>query len=209
MGRKAQQVVRVPFGNDPAKIEKYLAFWNREDTKRPLVGFSYNHWYPLEEYSATAKWKQMKVLTPDMVSPEEFLDDEEEILRQGEIFDDDLIRGACPLQGIPWIDAMLVDCLYILPGNVRGSEQCKSWEELETIRLDHENPWFKRYTEFAQALVTRSRGRFPVSHAPMSGPSDQYGLLRGGQVQSIFDLVDEPEKAAKVLRKLGAIFAPS
>ena len=36
-----------PFGNDPAKIERYKAFWNRDDVDRPLVGFSFVGWYPL------------------------------------------------------------------------------------------------------------------------------------------------------------------
>ena len=30
-------MAQTPFGNDPAKIEKYLCFWNREDVRRPLL----------------------------------------------------------------------------------------------------------------------------------------------------------------------------
>ena len=36
-----------PFGNDPEKIERYRAFWNRDSVDRPLVGFSFVGWYPL------------------------------------------------------------------------------------------------------------------------------------------------------------------
>jgi hypothetical protein len=28
----------MPFGNDPAKIERYRAFWGRGEARRPLVG---------------------------------------------------------------------------------------------------------------------------------------------------------------------------
>jgi len=43
-----------PFGNDPAKIAGYRAFWDRAPVKRPLVGFSLKTWFPLQEYSASA-----------------------------------------------------------------------------------------------------------------------------------------------------------
>ena len=38
----------APFGNDPAKIERYQAFWGRADATRPLVGFTTRGWFPLE-----------------------------------------------------------------------------------------------------------------------------------------------------------------
>ncbi|UCD81636.1 MAG: hypothetical protein JSW26_09505, partial [Desulfobacterales bacterium] len=73
------------------------------------------------------------------------------------------------------------------------------------IRLDHENPWFKKYMEFAQALVERSDGRFPVGHGPEIGPTDLHAVLRG-HTQSIIDLMDEPEKSSRLLEQLGCIF---
>lgn len=52
---------RAPFGNDPAKIEKYVAFWSREDVKRPLVGFTFIGWFPLEEFTACKAWSSSPV----------------------------------------------------------------------------------------------------------------------------------------------------
>lgn len=43
----------VRFGNDPAKIERYKAFWDRADVKRPLVGFTMRGWFPLDEYGTS------------------------------------------------------------------------------------------------------------------------------------------------------------
>ena len=40
-----------PFGNNPEKIERYRDFWNRSPVDRPLVGFSFVGWYPLEYFS--------------------------------------------------------------------------------------------------------------------------------------------------------------
>jgi len=39
------------FGNDPRKIERYLAFWNRSDVRRPLVGFSLVGWFPFGQFA--------------------------------------------------------------------------------------------------------------------------------------------------------------
>ncbi|MBW2153647.1 MAG: hypothetical protein JRH18_18505, partial [Deltaproteobacteria bacterium] len=43
--------IKYPFGNDPAKIKRYQAFWNRDEVDRPLVGFSFVGWYPLKYFT--------------------------------------------------------------------------------------------------------------------------------------------------------------
>ena len=47
---------RAPFGNDPAKVEGYKAFWARQSVKRPLVSFSMVGWFPLQEFQACQAW---------------------------------------------------------------------------------------------------------------------------------------------------------
>ena len=48
---------QAPFGNDASKIDRYRAFWDRSDVDRPLVGFSFKSWFPLQEYAASAAWQ--------------------------------------------------------------------------------------------------------------------------------------------------------
>jgi hypothetical protein len=196
---------KAPYGNDPAKIERYTAFWNREDVKRPLVGFTFVGWFPLGEFAACKSWSSASCLKPDMIAPEAFIEDHLRLLREGETVDDDLLRGACPMQGaVPFLPGTL-DCkVRILPETVMGVEQHLSWEEALQARLDHQNPWFRKYLKFAQALVARSHGLFPVSHAPDLGPTDLHAVLRGHN-ESILDLTDEPEKSAELLARLGEI----
>jgi hypothetical protein len=197
---------RAPFGNDPAKLERYQAFWSRADAKRPLVGFTFRGWFPLQEYAATRAWPTDGYLTPEMVIPEEFMEDEERLLREGEVLDDDIIRGDSPAAAvIPWLDAMLGARLRILPGNVLAEERALPWEALEQVHLDRANPWFQKYMAFAEALAARARGRFPVSHGALNGPSDLMGGLRG-HTQSILDLIEEPERSAGALWRFAAIF---
>ena len=197
---------KVAFGNDPAKVERYKAFWNRKDVKRPLVGFTFIGWFPLREFRVCKAWHSSQYLTPDMVAPEAFVDDYIRLLQEGDIVDDDLIRGACPMHvAVPFLPAILGSKLRVLPENVLGEEQHLPWKEALKVRLDQQNPWFKKYMEFAQALVWESRGRFPVSHAAELGPSDLHAVLRGHN-ESIMDLVDEPAKSADLLWRMGEIF---
>ena len=197
---------KTPFGNDPAKIRRYTDFWNREKAQRPLVGFTFIGWFPLREFAACRDWISTKYLTPDMLAPSAFMEDTLRLLREGEIVDDDIIRGACPMQvAVPFLPGMLGCKVRVLPDNVMGEEQLLSWDEALRVRLDDENPWLKKYLGFAQALAAKSEGRFPVSHSPEIGPTDLHAVLRGHN-QSILDLVDEPEKSAELLRRLGEIF---
>jgi len=194
-----------PFGNDPAKITRYRAFWERAPVDRPMVGFSFKSWFPLEEYTASARWQSAEVLTPDMVEPEAFMDDQERLLREGEILDDDILRGASPSQAVPWLVGMLGARLRILPGSILGEQRTLPWSELEGIRLDYDNPWFRTYIDFVQTLVRRADGRFPVSHGTLVGPTDLAAFLRGAS-QSVMDLLEEPDKAARLLEDLGEVF---
>jgi hypothetical protein len=72
-------------------------------------------------------------------------------------------------------------------------------------RLDLDSPWLQKYIEFADALVARADGRYPVSHGAELGPTDLHALLRGHS-DSILDLVDEPQRSAELLMQLGHIF---
>jgi hypothetical protein len=195
----------APYGNNPEKIEGYKAFWQRAPVKRPLIGFSIKSWFPLEEFGASRAWQSHDVLTPDMVKPLEFLADQERLLREGEAMDDDIIRGASPSQAVFWECGMLGSRIRILPGCTMAEEQTLPWEVLQRLHLDHSNPWFKKYLEFADALVQRAKGQFPVSHGTLIGPADLFAVFRG-HTQSILDLIEEPEASQNALWHFAEIF---
>jgi len=197
---------KAEFGNDPAKIERYTAFWNRDPVKRPLVGFSLIGWFPMQEFAVCRQWESQTFLTPEMVDPQEFIDDHIRIVREGELIDDDMIRGACPTQvTVSFLPAMLGGKLRILPQNVLGDERKLSWDQAMQVRLDPKNPWYRKYMEFIRALVLAADGRFPVSHEAEIGPTDLHAVLRG-HTESIMDLMDAPERSAELLWQLGEIF---
>lgn len=204
---RTQVVAEARFGNDAAKIERYRAFWRREGVERPLVGFTLRGWLPLNEYAASRAWKTGEYLAPSLIEPEAFLDDEERLLREGEVIDDDIIRGASPTSAVVfWLAAILGSRLRILPGNVLPEDRSLPWDKLEQLHLDHDNPWFRKYLACADALAQRARGRFPVSHSALLGPSDLMAALRG-HTQSIVDLMEEPLRSSRLLWALAEVFA--
>jgi hypothetical protein len=159
----------------------------------------------LLEYAASAAWQSAEYLTPDMVEPSAFMHDQERLLREGETLDDDIFRGACPSQAVHWLVAMMGAPLRILPGSILGESRDLSWEVLDDLRLDRGGPWFQKYTDFIECLVRRADGRFPVSHATLLGPTDIHAVLRGHS-QSVMDVLEHPERAARLLRRLGEVF---
>ena len=202
----AGEPAAIPFGNDPAKIARYRAFWDRSTVPRPLVGFSLVGWFPVQEFQACRAWRELGYVTPGMIDPQAFLEDQIRLLREGEIVGDDLIRGACPGQvAIPWLPGIAGCRVRVFPDSILGEEQCLSLDQAASLKLDRENPWFRKYLEFGLALVGAAEGRFPVSHSAELGPTDLHGLLRG-HTQCIMDLVDEPERAAKILWRLAEFF---
>ena len=86
------------YGNDPAKIDAYRAFWKRETVERPIVGFSKVGWFPVEYFGACDSWNVGDLLHAEMIDPNEWLDDQERLIEEGEVFDDDILRGVCPTQ---------------------------------------------------------------------------------------------------------------
>jgi len=194
------------FGNDPAKIARYLAFWERSEVRRPLAGFSLVGWFPAREFAACRAWGSVDCITAEMIRPEDFVPDHLRMLREGEIVDDDLLRGACPGQvAIPWLPGIAGCKMRLLPDNILGEDRCLPLAEVAALQLRQDDPWFRKYLEFGAALVHAAAGRFPVSHSAEVGPTDLHGLLRG-HTQCIMDLVDDPELAAQALRQLGEFF---
>lgn len=196
-----------PFGNDPSKIERYKAFWNRTNSDRPLIGFTQVAWFPVEYFEASKSWPVDSYVTEEMIDPDEWLDDTEKLLVEGETIKDDILRGACPSQlAFPaFLAAALGSKIKVLPNTVLPQSMHLPWEKALDVSFDPENPWIKKYFAFTDALVERSRGRYPVSHNGELGPTDLHAILRGHN-EALVDLLDAPEQSAELLLTLGELF---
>jgi hypothetical protein len=199
---------RREFGNDPKKIEAYQDFWKREPVKRPIIGFSKVGWFPVEYFGACKSWNVDDLLQADMIDPGEWLDDQERLIEEGDVFDDDILRGVCPTQvALPVFLPATFGCdIRVLPNTVLAEERALSWDHALLAEIDSDSPWMRCYLSFIAALVERANGRYPVSHGAELGPSDLHAVLRGHN-QALFDLVDSPLETAQLLMRMGKAFA--
>jgi len=101
------------------------------------------------------------------------MEDHVRLAREGEVIDDDMIRGACLTQvTVPFLPALLGNPLRVLPQNILGDERKLSWDEAFAVDLDASNPWYLKSMAFIDALVEGAAGLFPVSRGPEIGPTD-------------------------------------
>ncbi|NLN16885.1 MAG: hypothetical protein GX182_06165 [Firmicutes bacterium] len=187
------------------KFQRYELFWERAEVNRPLIGFSSGGYFPFTSYRAIAKLADEDVLEAHMLDPDAFWPDYERILQATAPIQDDVVRGAAPFPAIPWMEAMLGCRVRIAPGSIWAEEMGLSWDELEGLQVDEDNPWLQKYLAFTKMLVERSEGRFPVGLPILRGISDMLAALRGSS-QVIYDLYDHPEEVHRLIDKLTAIF---
>lgn len=192
---------RYPYGNNPGKVKNYEAFWTRSAVNRPMVAFSLKGWFPIGEIGSSKNWKLHDCLTPEMVDLGILASEQAQLLKEGEVMEDDVFRGDSPTQGIRWLPGMLGVEQRVLEGNISEEAEHRTWDELENIGLDRENAWFKKYLQFFDILKEAADGKYPIGHATMHGPSDLAFMLRGHET-SVMDLYDEPEKSLRLLSRL-------
>jgi hypothetical protein len=182
--------------SDQEKIARFRAFWTRSETDRPLIGATIAT-FP----SVRAVRREAGLVEPDDLDIQENmreLDEEWETWR--EVLGDAMFV-ANPLWAFPWHLAMAgcpikrdADNLWALPA-------LDAWEQIESLRFDPSNPWFRRQLEFTQALVRHAAGHYPVGTGQlMLGPVDMMMQLRG-QERLALDFYDSPEMVLALGRR--------
>lgn len=177
--------------SDREKTARFRAFWGREETDRPLLG------------ATIATFPSMRAVRQESgtVRPED-LDIQENLKELDEEWEEwrgvmgDGLWAASPLWAFPWHSAIAgcrvereADNLWTLP-------TMGDWGQLESLRFDPSNPWFRRLVEFTRALVEHAKGLYPVGTGQLLlGPVDLMMQLRG-QERLALDMYDSPEMVA-------------
>lgn len=194
----------IPYGNDEKKKGNYLSFWKRETCPRPMTGFSLKSWFPLKEFEAANELEKHKYLTPELIQPQEYMNDQIRLLKEGEKIEDDIFRGASAWQAIPWLCGILGSKLRMVPSSIIAEEKNLDWDQALSIRLDDNSPWLKKYIQYTDTLIEVSKGKFPVAAAILIGPTDLSAMIRGHSI-NITDYIFYPSQARELLEKLGEI----
>lgn len=174
--------------SDEEKTGRFRSFWARVQTDRPLIG------------ATVATFPSMRAVrrASGLVDPED-LDIQENVKELDEEWEawhemmGDAMFVANPLWAFPWHSAMAgcpikrdADNLWSLPG-------LEDWEQLESLRFDPNNRWFRRQLYLTQVLVQHGADRYPVSAGQlMLGPVDMMMQVRG-QERLALDFHDAPE----------------
>ncbi len=170
------------------KLERHRAFWARAEADRPLLG------------TTIATFPSVSAVTADgLLSPDDLDVDTNvrELEAEWEAWRDvsgDAMWVANPLWAFPWHLAIAGCPIQRDEENLWGLPFIESWDDVDRIRFDVANPWFRKLAEFVRALVESSRERYPVGAGQlMLGPVDMMMQARG-QERLAVDLYDSPER---------------
>lgn len=180
------------------KLRRHHAFWKGELTDRPMVGFQIGSYFMAQRYEAAAELlRPGKIITPEMLEPRAFLADYEKQYQYTLATGQDAFYVAEPYTGIPWMEAMLGCQIGASEESMWANHWMQDWEEIDNLKLEPTNPWFKKFVEYVDVLVEYSAGRFPVGQPILRGPTDVVGAIIG-QSRLPLEVYDNPDKVEKL-----------
>ncbi len=175
---------------DKEKIARHDAFWRRAETDRPLIGTT------ISTFPSVRAVRGHGILTPDDLDLDANLAELEGEWEEWHEVMGDAVWSAFPLWAFPWHLAMAGSPIQRDGENLWGLPVLEDWSQLEAIRFDRTNPWFRLLMESTLALKEQAAGRYPVGVGPlMFSPPDVMMQLRG-QERLAIDLYDAPERVA-------------
>ena len=186
------------------RVDLWKQFYARKNVQ-PLFGFFTGSEYPVRQYRAAQSLPEGRSLIPSDFNVDAFLDDQERLFEEHEACGGDFIYAADAFWGIQWME-----CLCGLPMFVNhesGNLHFKSPVNFDgTVpSFNPADEWAQLAAEFLDKGAARSAGRYPLSTTRMRGITDMMSALYGGE-EFVFALMDEPEQAQEVCRKLTELY---
>jgi len=183
-------------------IRRNKAFINMEPVDRPLLGIWVGSYIPLLRYKKAAQIfssRKNSRIVPQIINPQDFLDDFDRLFLEHEKVGDDLFWSAAPLEGFPWMEAIVGCSVYASSDTYWTEPYLNSPDEIDKIKLSSENKWLQKILEFREVLITHAQGRYPVatSFTPVRGPGDMMGAALG-QERLCLELYDNPENVKRL-----------
>ncbi|MCL5110709.1 MAG: hypothetical protein M1401_17970 [Chloroflexi bacterium] len=180
---------------DSEKTARYRAFWQRAETDRPLIGTT------IATMPSVRAIRGEGMVRPEDMDVHECIKELEEEWEQWRDCGGDAIWSASPVWAFPW-QAAMIGCPIMRDGeNVWQGHVPGDWNEMERLRFDPANPWFRRLVELTTALKEHAAGHYPVGSGLLGAtPSDLMMIFRG-QERLAVDLYDSPEMVAKLAER--------
>jgi hypothetical protein len=118
-----------------------------------------------------------------------------------------LIWAADSFWPIPWLEAAL-GCpirVNVAAGSIIAEPHPDPDGAARSMHFDERDPWIACALRFTEALAQHSGGRYPLAQTRMRGISDLLAALDGNE-RFIFRLIDEPDRAHDLVRRLTDIW---
>ncbi len=172
--------------------ERHRLFWSCDRLSGVLEGTKRTSAFTLGDMDFE---DNPTVLSPDLVRDENVCSWADRLYEKGEGYlDGDLVWGAPPLPGIPWMEAIYGARVIRDPvsSSLWPERWINSWEEFfEKDPGSRQSDWFARLKSLVVSMRSHIDGRYPMTQALMQGPSDILAALRGMD-NFCLDFKDDP-----------------
>ena len=186
------------------KKNRFEDCWNRKNSDRPLIGINVGQ-FANECYPRFMASLPNGLMQPEQIRNDLILEDLDELWQRHEIVGGDYPFTAAPLYYIPWVEAIL-GCPIMASPETFWAEPCiESWDGWIGKPIDKNNPWLQKLLDLLQAMVNHSRGRYPLSHTLMRGPTDLMSAMRGA-AQLPLDMMLHGDRMKSILDYLADVW---
>ncbi len=183
------------------RVNNWKLFFKGENTRK-LLGFFYGSEFPAQRYHAALSLPEGRDLVPGDFCVESYLDDNERLFEEMELFPGDFIFSASAFWGIPWLEAAIGCPIRI--NHVTGSLYAvkPEWSgEPSVPEFEPDSPWTRKLLEFLTKAALKSGGRYPLATTRMRGIADLLSAIYGGE-ELIYRMIQKPEEILSVAKKL-------
>ncbi len=172
--------------------ERHARFWKCDPSVGVLEGTKRTSAFTLGDFRLGGAEGRLR---PEDISDDEAARWAERLFESGGGFlDGELVWGAPPVPGVPWMEAILGSAV------IRSSDGAslwpekwvEDWDEFLSFSPDPSgNAWYRRLKDLIHSLRAHIGGRYPMTLALMQGPSDILAALRGTE-RFCLDFLDQP-----------------
>jgi hypothetical protein len=184
-------------------LRRRRAFYNREETDRPVWGVSLG-FFANDAYPRTLAHLRPGRIMPDGIPVEEFLRDSEDRCGAEEQLGD-FPPTCAPFPYVPWLEAVAGCPIFASPKSLWAEPCLTDWDAWPSEQPILENPWTRKLLEIMDALIEQAGGRYQVSPSLMRGPVDILSAMRGAS-QIAFDCIDTPDRIPPALERCAEIW---
>jgi hypothetical protein len=186
-----------------ARLNRQRAFWRRENSDRPVIGFT-GTYFSGDTMHAIRRAEGR--VSPGDIDIDRFLAYCDRQFEAWQGCTGDLFWTANPLYQFRWLAAALGAPVLSGGDSVWAEPFIEDYRSLDGLAISEDNPWLQKLWALTDALVSHAAGRYPVAANEFMSPLSALADLRGN-TEFAFDLYDRPDDVARGLARFTEIWS--